>query len=802
MEYAGVAHDKDVPETGHGTKSQTKTVSMYPVTINLKRHVARRNGVRTDITHNSKGSRVTMTYDGNDNLLGMTDEPLEIREERDPVTKERRYFTQDFEKSADELQAGLVPDPPIDIGGRLHLDLYDTPGLSDSDGLRTKIEELKKKGFTQKDAEEAASQSTRNLVDEKHRLNIIKAINKIGHLHAVCFVIQNGKNFGPELKKLKELFDMLKRISLDLNYYIIHTRVTSRTMFEARTLNRISKSEEFFGITAKHFFVNNLPDRDSPLSGYFADRVLSDLFFELLQTKETKVSGAQFRKTDRSIDQALHSSLSIFLSSLESDERRVKKELHQFEFTKRTHTTKSSFYINQIGELEKELGSLNTEDRVQLGDSLWNSASGGFFTRDTVNYYTATDFPIRHVEYDPTSIDEAVGYWTVNNWNGTTKFEASLEARRLCHVSRKVTLYGYKKDVQEEQITSLRNRIKDLKDLRDRELKSISELNSEIYKCNQGLRNLNGKMKTAQEEIRDYLKPDIIEMDRLIEFGHYLLTNDIYCTALGYELKTIIPCSLLQPNYKIDKAAVKRELRALTRKHEMMEAVAEKTVKFLECDCDRKSAILKKLTETKILLADQLQKIKIQTTEIEKSRLELHSLVNMDAGSSYLPETAHFLQKSQQKLERKTQSTMKSWENLISEEEKRFTPALRKVQDEIVRVSSSIEEVGLHIEKWSETSSFHRASVKAIESTLRIIDQNSYTLGEYTILRQGIERVQREPAAPHPFIQLYRSIAYGIQCKNNVLAEREEINRVSKVSSTSNSVIEMPDALDLDIWNY
>ncbi|KAF3186158.1 hypothetical protein TWF788_003622 [Orbilia oligospora] len=491
LRYAQL-ENSEAPIIGNGSTSQTKDIRKYSTKINIRRYSVRRNGQRTDLTHNSEGSRVVITYDNEGGVASQKYEPLTFKESFDQETGERLLITQEFQQNIRRLQAGLVPDIPEPSGCFVKLNMYDTPGLSDSAGIKDLERDFIKQGYREIEAKEAATKCTRNLIDEKHKLSIINAVNKMQVLHGVCIVVRDGKNFGQELKELKSLVEPFRSISPNLNFYMIHTRVTNITMFQAKTLNRIRMSEEFFKLRATHFFVNNEPDlgddehEGDPLSQHFANRVLSDFLFELAEAPGVKVGTLQYQKADRILEEVVASSLRIYSSYLESTNRSLREKIQELQIKKRPYIQKSELYDKELEELRLKRSSIDTRERVLVGEDGYDITVGFFRSAHTVTFSILTDTPIRHVEYSPTNHhdirwdkeSEGIGGFKSNP--KLTVYNGEFKAR--------VTAFSYKSDLEEDKISSIASQMNSISELRDRQSKEIKRFQQRIDEAKSEIR--------------------------------------------------------------------------------------------------------------------------------------------------------------------------------------------------------------------------------------------------------------------------------------------------------------------------
>ncbi|KAJ6255854.1 hypothetical protein Dda_9313 [Drechslerella dactyloides] len=752
------------PATGRGTHSETKDVSTYPVFVNIKRFFTKKGGKRVDVTYDSTGSVVTMTYDENDRLIKRESESLEWISRIHPTTKKRRNVVQNMKVSPWERLDGLEPQEPLDSGCQLRLNMIDTPGLSDSSGIQKQIEEYRRRGMSVVEAKKAAYQASRNLVDEAHRLKIIKAISDTSVIHGVCLVIQRVKVFGEELAQLKLFVDMFRSTGVKVNYYIIHTKFSQTTMFQAAGLSRIREAEEFFGIQAKHYFVNNKPDRsgDEPLSAYFADRVLSNFFFDIHEAPGVQMRDIKFRKTDTSIDEDLASTLKKYIISLTDEDQEVQEAVKVLDTNIIISESKIESYEKEVRKWKSERTKLDVYDHVLVAERTSWVDYGFWEPWPTCEFDVETNVTIRKVD---TSDAENRGQWNPQSSNygvGTKRCQVRFDSNFREKAGGTIKIYGWKKDVKADEIKTLDDDCDRVNRLLLSERGVLSENTRKRDAFHAQRKEINDRIESLKATISDSISLDYIPLSKLSESGHFLLTNDVYCVAEGYKLTTRIPKTLLY-DFEFNEQDVNLELNAQDRKHQQMEALCATVTTFLKRDFVQKKKLLDRLKAVNEKLTAQraaLNKMGPKSLPDELKAFQSTSfdnLANLGIESDLMP----YLQKTYIQLRERQNSITTSMRKRSDDLEGVWTTALEEISPIINRLEESVSEARSGLQEWHLKRSLHSFSQAAIDAVSKLyLNAPDYSVGAFTVLKRAIEKRWHDAKAPHPFVQLYRSIAY------------------------------------------
>ena len=186
----------------------------------------------------------------------------------------------DFE-DASELDLEI----PKDNGDRLPLNLIDTPGLSDSNNKQS-------------------STSGMCVIDERHKLRILLALQKIEDVHAICLVIRRDTSFSGDFQNLvKQLCNLfmfsVRSSSWNLNYHIVHTNIDARDRSSDLCKTRQQDFADFGPPGAIHHFIDNELNPDSPLEQFLTNKALSNIFRFFLLHEPKKFSNFHYSKPSK-----------------------------------------------------------------------------------------------------------------------------------------------------------------------------------------------------------------------------------------------------------------------------------------------------------------------------------------------------------------------------------------------------------------------------------------------------------------------------------------------------------------------
>ncbi|KAF3152884.1 hypothetical protein TWF569_002704 [Orbilia oligospora] len=667
LRYAQL-ENTEAPIIGNGSTSQTKDIRKYSTKINIRRYSVRRNGQRTDLTHNSEGSRVVITYDNEGRVASQKYEPLTFKESFDPETGERLLITQEFQQNIRRLQAGLVPDIPEPSG---------------------------------------------------------------------CFVKLNI--------------------------------VTNITMFQAKTLNRIRMSEEFFKLRATHFFVNNEPDlgddehEGDPLSQHFANRVLSDFLFELAEAPGVKVGTLQYQKADRILEEVVASSLRIYSSYLESTNRSLREKVQELQIKQRPCTQKSELYDKELEELRLKRSSIDTRERVLVGEDGYDISVGFFRSAHTVTFSILTDTPIRHVEYNPTNHQD-IRWDTGSEGIGGFKSSPKLTVYNGEFKAR-VTAFSYRSDLEEDMIASIVSQMNSISELRDRQSKEIERFQHQVdrakSKIGENVLRLHDAETLKTRVLSHQLsEEEISDLSSIrIQLRH---TNSLYCVAKSYRFDHLIPKKLI-PNIVNHDSHSLRNLHQHAEFHYQMRKIVVRSLKLIKHQAVTYQTIEAQLQTVCGILEKRLNDDSLEEGMMSSLNRIMKSLQRGVVSDTTTGKEAEFLSNYKSRIHELLQAVEARLEHWTEETSGVLIEVFEGVCNLKEHIEETMKDLELLREDWNIKLRFHEESFDAAHQTIGLLEKEYYSLENFTILRLAFEDTHRNPEAIDPFIKLAQSIAYTNQ---------------------------------------
>ncbi|KAF3093198.1 hypothetical protein TWF706_008813 [Orbilia oligospora] len=667
LRYAQL-ENTEAPIIGNGSTSQTKDIRKYSTKINIRRYSVRRNGQRTDLTHNSEGSRVVITYDNEGRVASQKYEPLTFKESFDPETGERLLITQEFQQNIRRLQAGLVPDIPEPSG---------------------------------------------------------------------CFVKLNI--------------------------------VTNITMFQAKTLNRIRMSEEFFKLRATHFFVNNEPDlgddehEGDPLSQHFANRVLSDFLFELAEAPGVKVGTLQYQKADRILEEVVASSLRIYSSYLESTNRSLREKVQELQIKQRPCTQKSELYDKELEELRLKRSSIDTRERVLVGEDGYDISVGFFRSAHTVTFSILTDTPIRHVEYNPPNHQD-IRWDTGSEGIGGFKSSPKLTVYNGEFKAR-VTAFSYRSDLEEDKIASIVSQMNSISELRDRQSKEIERFQHQVdrakSKIGENVLRLHDAETLKTRVLSHQLsEEEISDLSSIrIQLRH---TNSLYCVAKSYRFDHLIPKKLI-PNIVNHDSHSLRNLHQHAEFHYQMRKIVVRSLKLIKHQAVTYQTIEAQLQTVCGILEKRLNDDSLEEGMMSSLNRIMKSLQRGVVSDTTTGKEAEFLSNYKSRIHELLQAVEARLEHWTEETSGVLIEVFEGVCNLKEHIEETIKDLELLREDWNIKLRFHEESFDAAHQTIGLLEKEYYSLENFTILRLAFEDTHRNPEAIDPFIKLAQSIAYANQ---------------------------------------
>ena len=689
LEYAGRRLEAEGVEVGMGSKSTTKTVSLYKTAVHIKEHYLKdTDGCIVDVDHDSD------IY------------------ELEPVASESDRH--------------------------VHLSMLDTPGLDDSDNLK---DEVARNG----NASTAGSLQMRT-VDEMHKFAVLQALAEAGRIHAVCFVLSIENTLGDATQRiLKEYLTLFEKSKLDKVYHFAHTYVNVENMFGTKASGRPGVIEETFGIkkgTSKHHLIDNLPLYDDPISKHFADLALAKFVESLSCSVIQTTDDVCYPKSDThiSMDDDLIQSIDISEHGIEKELSEARKEIVQLKASKRPLETRVNEERTNWRELRTRFDELNTEELVEIGYQF--KEEGGHLTSRTKLYFSlSAKAPIR--DYKLVETNNCVWSGMRNIKKGVDKHcSATLEASWLDSASGSITLLGWKKEAlaaevacaEEEkdeawsdydktrtQIEALETQIEDVT--------SIIAASTEAFDC----------LKVLRRDIRT----DHISLDNIKTHIRHFAVPDLCCYTVDQE-EACFP-QLLLPHTNISPSDITEEYTQKATEVSKALEIATATLKALELDLQRKERISQQLDSTKRALMREKTDNDAKNADFQPWQPKAH-IKNLS------PRTRAEVLKPLSTLQTELTTRLNLTSDLVSAGLSAENDALQHRADSLQRGIEKLDGL-LNANKqmrakWSKVSKDLEAGLEAARKMVELEGREMLAIGAFTVLRMGIEEFGGESRRP------------------------------------------------------
>lgn len=487
LSYAGVEKTPDGLKIGDGNSSQTKFSSGYKVQAALRTHAIRLKSAP-------------------DKIVSTPDDSLKNRDI-------------------------LVEDKPT--GQHVHLNLIDTPGLSDSDQTR-----------------DAVGMSS---LDENHKLGILLALNKIPKLHAVCFVVARHEAYGRSLQEhiqsLMRIFNQSFPSNLSkLDYHVIHTCIDMADRFPTdeesaplETRAQLFDDTIKIGNTIKHHFIDSIPRRSNHVAVYYHNHVISELLGSFSRCLGTPTSALVYPREPWHVsnDQALLTALNIIRQQWQEEKDAAEDEAAYIAEGKQSDLILKTHYDSLIAGHQKEMKIYDTSEDVYVGscsetvETRWYESNMKWRTLELTSEY-----PIS--KYEKSCVNAEFDC----ERKRLTSYRICLNTINYRAASGTIQIYCQKRHYHADKISSLCNEIDDIKSARARIEQIITKKDEEARKHQKAVvlaqnhLDLISKVATKLRYLVDSsFDPSRIPPFPVKEFGdnlRYVTVNNLFATASAY----------------------------------------------------------------------------------------------------------------------------------------------------------------------------------------------------------------------------------------------------------------------------
>lgn len=519
LRYAGEHEQARTVGVGGGNFAETQVCSAYSLEAPLKHHMLRE-------------------------VVGSNDA------RRDRVVIPGEDF--DFE-DASELDLEEITK---DNGDRLPLNLIDTPGLSDSNNKQS-------------------SRSGMCVIDERHKLRILLALQKIEDVHAICLVIRRDTSFSGDfqnlVKQLRDLFMFsVRSSSWNLNYHIVHTNIDPRDRSSDLCKTRQRAFDDFGPPGAIHHFIDNDPDPGSPLEQFLTNKALSNIFRSLLLHESEKFSNLRYPKSPKHEhnDQVLKNGIRLAIHQLRATIEATEKELSSRKKNIAADEPGIKPVKARLDEYDEKIAELNCDAlSIIAAEDGWtgkNNFGGGS----------------RLFSFNTTALIAEVDLWSDNDGNFVQKckkefsYSVTLRPNWACRALGSVTLKAKKKHKYADEIWAMRER-----------RKPIAKEWDEFVENSGMVKQLDTAVKTdveRMERLVAQLQEDLVVVEqsgRSISlaanpgFVKYFTVDNPFSAAVGYQLQAKLPWTV-PPLDQVDRDRLKELLNiSLSAKRSLLDTL-------------------------------------------------------------------------------------------------------------------------------------------------------------------------------------------------------------------------------------
>ena len=680
LEYAGRRLEAKGVEVGMGSKSTTKTVSLYKTTVHIKDHYLKdTNGCIVDV-----------------------DEDTDIYELEPVASKSQRH---------------------------VHLSMLDTPGLDDSDNLK---DEEARNG----NASIAGSLQMRT-VDEMHKFAVLKALAEAGKIHAICFVLSIENTLGDATQRiLKEYLTLFQKSKLDKVYHFAHTYINVENMFGTKATNRPQVIEETFGIkkgTTKHHLIDNLPLHDDPISKHFADLALANFIKSLSCSPVQITDDVCYPKSDahKSMDDDLIQSIDILDRRIKKEQLAFGHEIVQFKASKRPLEVRAEVEKTNWTELRTRFEELNTEELVEIGYQF--KEEGAHLTSRTKLYFSLTaKAPIR--DYKLFETNNCVWSGMRNIKKGIDKHcSATLEASWLDSASGSIILLGWKKEALATEVAHAEKEKDDAWSDYDKTRTEIKTLDTSIEEA-MGNIALGTEGLDALKDLRGAIRTDHISLDNIKTHNRHFAVPDLCCYTVDQN-ELLFPQMIL-PHTNISLSSISEEYTQKATEISKALETATLTLKALELDFQRKERISQQLDSTRKTIIKQKIANDAKNADFQPWQPKSH-LKNLS------PRTRIEVLKPLSALQTELTTRLARTDDLVFAGLSSENDALKRRAETLQRGIEKLAiliKANKHISaKWNAVLLDLEAQLRAARDMVALEDREMLTIGAFTVLRKGID---------------------------------------------------------------
>jgi GTPase SAR1 family protein len=484
----------------------------------------------------------------------------------------RRHFLRDIEtkrtvEPTSDTDADTVEEYEAQLGGFVDLQIIDTPGLGESRNSQSTIAD-EDNAFPGNDGKPVCwrlDNKNMKTADERHKIGIIQALWEVGEIHAVCFVIKRKESFTDDLQRMiQSVQDIFRSASTNpwaLEYHIIHTSVSSKERLAGDTAGREREFRQVFvGMRSTHHFVDNRPDKEDPISCYFAKNALASLISTVTWGNDLSTRTLKYLKNGVHVatDTQLCNGLAILTKACESELSTARAEF-------RTEERRRDGYANLLESREATLAKTVSEIRMINGNTL---VECGSYTKTATTWgecwngleicvVSVGRLPIKEVEYksDPSS-----GYFS-DIEEGPFSVTAKIRSKSgLSSQTGTIILKTYRRLKEAKRLEGLNEVKKTQEQERDEAERKLETAQKTVFSLKVSISKLERILKEL-EQARKLTQGKTFDTSGTSHSLYYFTTSASFAAAKGYGMFLTVPKTRL-PNMKLSDATCIAEIKA------------------------------------------------------------------------------------------------------------------------------------------------------------------------------------------------------------------------------------------------
>jgi hypothetical protein len=489
-------------------------------------------------------------------------------------------------------------------GKHVHLNIIDTPGLSDSENRRARS--------TYENLDQSFSGSQMAPIDERHKISILVSLLEAKNIHAICLVKPKGPYSESLQKYLKDLISIfrisLPRVALSLHLYMVHTSFYKSERFGRNEREAERAFADCFAMDITHHFVDSLPDETDPQSIYFSNQAIAKFLESISEQRSFQITDIKYKKSDAHIfhDQVLKVAYAELQSFHQLCHTEAIEERDKGWKSKGLVEEVLNLYKSQADRIKAQIELLKTDDRIQV-----NEDEADVDPRIPGGNYSFNLTSKSKIAY-PVSSYKSNGTW-VSESKGELTYSVRLSVPWLERASAWVKIYSLKRDKEAARIQELQGELQEVEQDLSTTKEKFDALETKIKSEEKKIAVCDDEISALTSELSG-ISTGFGEIPHFVVSKHganlkYFATLGVYAASLGYALNTTVPETRLPPASTPTAAT----FTALNRKNKALKSIikalsiATSKLTSRVTGFDSSAAHLAKMSERVILSAETIK---------------------------------------------------------------------------------------------------------------------------------------------------------------------------------------------------